>query len=968
MNFRLVLMLTLILGMGKLWAQLRPSYPLPYSENFETEPSFWEASPLSDWTLTHHDFETEPRLRAYSGRGFIRFQGSASEETSPGLSPFLISPDIRREADHNPVLYLSYRSQDSGATILSFEWSIDQGKTWSDAGSPMVRGTFRSWTKLQIPLEIPLKAELFRVRIGLTSQTSKHVTLDLDGVHVKTLKSLPPGAMLGYRVSDLLTNPEGPIWFSKSSPGIINLIQNQTGQDFVCAGTWMANQWFAATFTNQELINIDTATGFRQLIGPLSVRINGLAYDPTTHKLFGVGGPANSPNPGNLYEVDTANAQLTLVGSNFGIGLINLACSPGGQLYAADNGSLISSDNLYLLNKTTGAASLMGPVGANLTGAQGMEFSLEDSICHMAVFELDFFTFSLGGSLRTVDTLFGSTTSIGNFQSLAQVAGLAIPTNTPVAAPQASIQSFKDSLCEGEGITFQSSSSGSIDSLRWLLPGGSPATSTSPSPSIQYDVPGTYSVQLLVFGPGGSDTLIISPGVTIIGLPSPLLIGDSLTCSNATSYLLSTVPPGGSLSGPGVIDSTFHPGLGNLGLNQLIYEVENTLGCKSRDTLEIWVQDPVPYNLDAPDTVCQLDPPILIDTAGVIIGPGCDSSGRFHPDLAGPGTHQIYGSYLDSLGCMSMDSLTITVLASPTLSLPSNDSICMGAGTLLLNQGTPNGGIYSGAGVSGNTFDPLLVGLGLHPVQYTYTAANGCQVSDTMLVRVIEPPVVSWVGLEDICLADGPQALLGGLPQGGSYFGVGVSGSTFDPGLAGPGLHVLGYRYESNGCTDTTYDTVMVWSNPMPAELSLNGDTLISSWSGENQWYRDGMLVIGVTTPWILPDSSGSYTAIAVDSNGCQAAASKAFQITLTLIMHPESHALTVIPNPSRGTFWLSWEGRTDEWVRLTLIDQRGREIYNWNRIKSEQPLRIPAIAEGIYLLRIEQNSSVLFRKLLVEE
>ncbi|HSH51871.1 MAG TPA: CUB domain-containing protein, partial [Bacteroidales bacterium] len=50
--------------------------------------------------------------------------------------------------------------------------------------------------------------------------------------------------------------------------------------------------------------------------------------------------------------------------------------------------------------------------------------------------------------------------------------------------------------------------------------------------------------------------------------------------------------------------------------------------------------------------------------------------------------------------------------------------------------GSPAGGTFSGPGISGNTFDPLAAGLGMHEIDYKYTDGNFCVNSDTLYTEV----------------------------------------------------------------------------------------------------------------------------------------------------------------------------------------------------------------------------------------
>ncbi len=54
----------------------------------------------------------------------------------------------------------------------------------------------------------------------------------------------------------------------------------------------------------------------------------------------------------------------------------------------------------------------------------------------------------------------------------------------------------------------------------------------------------------------------------------------------------------------------------------------------------------------------------------------------------------------------------------------------------------------------------------------------------------------SFTGLDSIYCSDGSSATLVGTPEGGEFTGAGVTGSTFDPVVAGSGNHVVSYNYE----------------------------------------------------------------------------------------------------------------------------------------------------------------------------
>jgi len=76
------------------------------------------------------------------------------------------------------------------------------------------------------------------------------------------------------------------------------------------------------------------------------------------------------------------------------------------------------------------------------------------------------------------------------------------PTDPPVA----NFFVQNTNVCSGQTITFENTSSNG-QTYAWSFSGGIPATSTDVEPLVSYTISGTYDVQLIVTGPGGTDTL-----------------------------------------------------------------------------------------------------------------------------------------------------------------------------------------------------------------------------------------------------------------------------------------------------------------------------------------------------------------------------------------------------------------------------------------------------------------------------
>jgi len=108
--------------------------------------------------------------------------------------------------------------------------------------------------------------------------------------------------------------------------------------------------------------------------------------------------------------------------------------------------------------------------------------------------------------------------------------------------PVANFISSDTTFCNESGkcINFTDISTGNPTNWHWLFPGATPDSSNLQNPdSICYYTPGSYPVTLIVTNSNGTDTLTVSPMITLATPPSPpntSVSNDTLFCSYATSY------------------------------------------------------------------------------------------------------------------------------------------------------------------------------------------------------------------------------------------------------------------------------------------------------------------------------------------------------------------------------------------------------------------------------------------------
>ncbi len=209
----------------------------------------------------------------------------------------------------------------------------------------------------------------------------------------------------------------------------------------------------------------------------------------------------------------------------------------------------------------------------------------------------------------------------------------------------------------------------------------------------------------------------------------------------------------------------------------------------------------------------------------------------------------------------------------PVITYNNIGPFCVDAATFTMTA-LPGGGTFSGAGVSGNNFNPATAGVGTWPVSYSYTDQFGCSNSKTISVVVNPLPVVSLDAVAPICV-NGAAHILVGHPSGGTFSGTGVVNNVFNPAIAGLGTHTITYTYsDGNGCTNFSTTTVLV--NPIPVVnigtfgpfCSNNAPVLLSGTPAGGSFSGTGV-VGNMFNPSIAGAGTWTVTYTYADGNAC---------------------------------------------------------------------------------------------------
>ena len=263
----------------------------------------------------------------------------------------------------------------------------------------------------------------------------------------------------------------GPGYGGKHIPAPINLvtIPVPAGTPFVPVGApyttllqggdFGAGGILYATRSPSTLITINTTTGVQTVLGAITgvtggQTITAMGYHPGSNTMY-LG--TTNVTLSQLYTLNTTTRVATLVGTVTNCaGLIAIGVNCAGEIYGTD----IVGDNGVKINPTTGAGTVLGPLGVNINYAQDADFEFGSNILYLAAY-------TTAGGWYTMNLTTGAATLVTSWPGT-EVTALGIAGS-----------------CGGGGVFFDDFESYTVgqrlacqDSINWTTWSNSPCSTT----------------------------------------------------------------------------------------------------------------------------------------------------------------------------------------------------------------------------------------------------------------------------------------------------------------------------------------------------------------------------------------------------------------------------------------------------------------------------------------------------------
>lgn len=194
----------------------------------------------------------------------------------------------------------------------------------------------------------------------------------------------------------------------------------------------------------------------------------------------------------------------------------------------------------------------------------------------------------------------------------------------------------------------------------------------------------------------------------------------------------------------------------------------------------------------------------------------------------GAGTHDIWVQVTSQYGCMSSDTITITIIQGPVLDLGDD---FVGCGEEVLTFDAQNAGsqyLWSN-GFTGQVLQTSVAefGPGTHQLWVQVTSPNGCVGTDTLTIGFFEPPTVEIQGdIFDACenetlIFDAGTEAVAYLWSNGDTERI-LNATAADFGIGEQ--HIWVQITDQNGCTGS--DTIVAFFHPLPV-VEVSGPSFV---------------------------------------------------------------------------------------------------------------------------------------------
>lgn len=518
---------------------------------------------------------------------------------------------------------------------------------------------------------------------------------------------------------------------------------------------------------------------------------------------------------------------------------------------------------------------------------------------------------------------------------------------------------------------------------------------------------------------------LVCYNVTVNALPAPTISGPSPACSNFPGLVYTTqagmtgytwsISAGGTITGGGTTNSitvTWNAtGAQNVSVNYT-----NASGCTTAAPVvyPILVNSGAAPTITGTTTVCinsgyynyTTQTGMSAYTWSVSPGGTINYGGGTNVitvSWLASGAQWVKVNYTNPSGCSAPAptqlNITVNSLPAATGSITGTSAVCGGATGIAYSVAAVTGAstyvwtlpvgatIASGANTNAITVNfASNASSGNITVYANNTCGNGAASPPfAIAITALSADAGVIVGPVSVCNGDvgiiytvpviaGASSYAWTVPSGANITSGGSTNSiTVDFTTVGSGsITVQGVNTCGNGIVSPNF-TVTINAIPPAPVVTNTGYTAESDAPAGNQWYFNGTLIAGATSPtYYAPLSGTGFYWSVVTLNGCSSDTSNHKYIVVTGIDKHSSSAINIYPVPNDGQFTVSFTTASLESFTINVYNSLGVKIFTEPKIdvngSLQKVINLKPIQNGVYTLIIENAQSEVVKKIIVNK
>lgn len=308
-------------------------------------------------------------------------------------------------------------------------------------------------------------------------------------------------------------------------------------------------------------------------------------------------------------------------------------------------------------------------------------------------------------------------------------------------------------------------------------------------------------------------------------------------------------------------------------------------------------------------------------------------------------------------------------LPNTTFTITPNDSFCSGDSTKLSAFDQPNNQYKwyrNNMELMGQTAGELWT---KQPGLYKLYVRNGsCNATSTPLtISMFNKPNTPVINVQpNIFFCVGDSTLLSTNIQTGFQYKWYLNDIELTEKVSNDMWATSGGNYQvkvSNVFCSSTSQTANITEAPLPEKPTITriSDTLYSSYTQNNNWYFNGILVAS-NQNYFKPTQNGIYTIEAVTNEGCKSDTANFNWTSTGLNTYSTLNHVTIYPNPSKGKVYIE----TAEEYRVSIFNQLGQLVYDGMLLPDITNTISLNLEAGVYTFNLSNQKNTYTTKLVI--